>query len=198
MTIAAAPGPSATSNDLIALLQATEGLHLAISNPPDPVRRRWRQALWLASCEHAAPEGYRIRFSGREREDLVIRLVSLEEDAKAVASTSELPPVPEPSTLRRAHPLIIRSRSVISRSGDGWGVSPMEHLADRSCLGCFSRRPSARPDRRSPGAALAFRRASGISPAQRNRSTPPRISLRPGRVHRGPGRLQGQRSHLVR
>jgi hypothetical protein len=85
--------------DLLLQLQNSE-LVVRVSNPPHDERAAYRSAISRAITYGLVPGGYALRHKGRDRGDLVIRLVSLAESPPPV---EPLPPIPVPKTLRDAH-----------------------------------------------------------------------------------------------
>ncbi|MBT2513097.1 hypothetical protein [Arthrobacter sp. ISL-30] len=84
-----------SSVDLIAELQARDGV-LTIPDPAPNTRALYRSAISKVISAGAAPEGYLLRHTGRDRGDLVIRLISRYD---AGQSEEKLPPIPAPTTL---------------------------------------------------------------------------------------------------
>jgi hypothetical protein len=82
------PAPAATAEvSAEALLADLESSGVVtVADPPDSVRRAYRQAMNRAITERLVPEGSVLRHTGRDQGDLVIRLVD----------RVEAPPRPEP------------------------------------------------------------------------------------------------------
>lgn len=112
------------------LLQAGGELH--VPDPEGPERRRWRQTLSLASTEGGLPEGKRLRFTGRDRGDMVIRLVDDTPENQPRPLVIDLPAVPVPKTLRGLHPLLAATRDAVKKQSDGRvstvGIEGVLHL----------------------------------------------------------------------
>ena len=85
--------PSAV--DLIAELQAGDGV-LTIPDPAPNTRAQYRRTISKVISEGAVPEGYLLRHTGRDRGDLVIRLISRYD---AGQSEEKLPSISVPTTL---------------------------------------------------------------------------------------------------
>ncbi|WP_216363295.1 hypothetical protein, partial [Arthrobacter sp. Hiyo1] len=84
---------------LIAELQVGDGV-LTIPDPAPDTRAYYRRAIRRAISDGAVPGGYLLRHTGRDRGDLVIRLISRDE---AGQSAVKLPPIPVPTTLEIVH-----------------------------------------------------------------------------------------------
>jgi hypothetical protein len=84
------------------LLQAIEdaGGVLRVPDPPDPQRRHLRQAIHALINGDELPPGTRVRHSGRDRGDVVVRIT---EEQRPPPKPE---PLPVPQNLRNAHPLI--------------------------------------------------------------------------------------------
>lgn len=64
--------------DLLSELEAADGVH-RVADPTDRVRAAYRRAIRAAISSGAVPDGYRLIHTGRDRGDLVIRLVPFAE-----------------------------------------------------------------------------------------------------------------------
>jgi hypothetical protein len=92
--------------DLIAKLQNGDGV-LTVPDPPPDVRAGYRRAISMARSDGTVPAGHALRHTGRDRGDLVIRLVSRDDARK---SKEKLLHVPVPATLETAHEAVLSLR----------------------------------------------------------------------------------------
>jgi hypothetical protein len=90
-----------SATGLIQALYAAGGV-LRVADPDDAGRRAYRRAIHAAKASGAVPEGSRLRHSGRDRGDMVIRLVKLP-DASRPAKPQ---PVPVPVVHADAEPAL--------------------------------------------------------------------------------------------
>lgn len=79
-----------TDSDLIRALEVGGGI-LRLTDPGDPVRRAYRRAIYAARRSGAIPMDKRLELRGRDRGDLVIRLVSASDDSARA--------IPEPTRI---------------------------------------------------------------------------------------------------
>lgn len=119
MAQAEQPHVARTVAELVARVAAAGG-ELQIPDPTGAERRRWRQTLFVASTEGGLPEGKRLRFSGRDRGDLIIRMVDDIPGNQPRPPILALEPIPVPDTLRGLHPLLAGARDRARKGGDGW------------------------------------------------------------------------------
>lgn len=91
--------------ELVARLRA-EGGEITLVNPGRSERHRWRRAIHDATSRRLAPIGQRITHTGRDKGDLVIRLVPIQEREVRLRPA----PIPVPQRLGRAHPVIANTR----------------------------------------------------------------------------------------
>jgi hypothetical protein len=92
--------------DLLLQLQDSE-LVVRVSNPSHDSRAAYRSAISRAITDGLVPGGYALRHKGRDRGDLVIRLVSLPE---APPPVEPLSPIPVPETLHDLHAVVRKLR----------------------------------------------------------------------------------------
>lgn len=85
--------------DLLAALESEDGV-LTVSDPAPAVRASYRRAISRLTVEGAVPDGYVLHHTGRDRGDLVIRLLPREDDATRKDRPA---PVPIPDSLASAH-----------------------------------------------------------------------------------------------
>lgn len=106
-----------SSSQLVAALIASDN-QLTISDPAPDARAAWRRVLYALINSDAAPRGLRVRHTGRDHGDLVIRLVP---DTPAnVPRPEPLPKVAVPVRLTRPHPLIAATRDAAGKRTTGW------------------------------------------------------------------------------
>ncbi len=97
-------------------LEAGGGI-LRLTDPADRVRREYRRAIHAARTSDALPLDKRLQLSGRDRGDLVIRLVQASEGAPR--ATPEPVPVPEGDDLRLdAAPQLLGVAALLRASAD--------------------------------------------------------------------------------
>lgn len=84
-TSPAEPADEISSQDLLDELQ-TQGGSLTVVDPSASIRASYRRALSRALADQLVPEGFALRYTGRDRGDLVIRLIDRAAE----------PPAPEP------------------------------------------------------------------------------------------------------
>ena len=82
--------------DLLERLRAAGG-QLRLEDPAPAVRAGYRRAISAAITSGGVPDGYRLRHTGRDRGDLIIRLVAAEEDP--ARREPRPPPIPIPETV---------------------------------------------------------------------------------------------------
>lgn len=105
----AAPiGPAAdvTPESLLADLASNEGT-LTVPDPRGAIRGAYRSAMSRAVTEGLVPEGYGLRHTGRDRGDLVIRLVRLADEP---GRPEPLPSIPVPEDLQVRHDAVAALR----------------------------------------------------------------------------------------
>ena len=85
--------------DLLAALESGDGV-LTVPDPAPAVRASYRRAISRLTVEGAVPDGYVLHHTGRDRGDLVIRLLPREDDATRKDRPA---PVPIPDSLASAH-----------------------------------------------------------------------------------------------
>jgi hypothetical protein len=119
---AATPGHTAVAKrdttisvpELVRLVQDAGG-ELRLVDPTPPERAAWRRAIHAAKLG-GLPDGYRLRHSGRDSGDIVIRLVLVEAEVARPAA----PDVRVPARLNRLHPILVATREVAQAGDDGW------------------------------------------------------------------------------
>lgn len=104
-----------TNAEFVDQLNASGG-ELRIEQPSGSERAAWRRALHALVNSTDVPPGFRVRFSGRDRGPLTIRLVP--EDADA--AVREYPTVPVPQRLVRPHPMLVATRDACKQVHEGW------------------------------------------------------------------------------
>lgn len=93
------PAPDVTPESLLADLASNEGT-VTVPDPPGVSRGAYRSAMSRAVTEGLMPEGFGLRHSGRDRGDLVIRLVRLTNEP---GRPEPLPSISVPADLRACH-----------------------------------------------------------------------------------------------
>ena len=88
--------------DLLVELQNAES-GLTLKDPSHGVRAAYRSAISRAVSEGLVAEGYALRHKGRDKGDLVIRLVRLDDVPPPI---ERLPAVPVPETLHGSHAVV--------------------------------------------------------------------------------------------
>lgn len=104
-----------SAGDLLAELEAADGVHL-VENPTGRVRAAYRRAIHAAISSGSVPDGYRLTHSGRDRGDLVIRLVPFAERPPY----QRRPRIAIPSAADPDHPLV----SALTKQADHMPISP--------------------------------------------------------------------------
>lgn len=97
---------SVSPTDLVAELQSSEGV-LTVPDPALEVRAGYRRAISRAITDGLVPDGYVLRHKGRDRGDLVVRLLSRDEAAPV---REQLPLIPVPESLGGAHEAVLELR----------------------------------------------------------------------------------------
>ena len=108
-----------TVAELVELLQRSGGA-ISVADPAESERRQWRQLLYVVSVDGGTPDGFRLRYTGRDRGDLVIRMVLDTPENRPRLAGPELAPVPVPPTLRRLHPLLLATQAAAQKGHGGW------------------------------------------------------------------------------
>jgi hypothetical protein len=101
--------PSISGEDLVQrLVDAGGSLH--IGDPEPAVRAAWRRAIHTAANGGKLPAGMRLWHTGRDKGDLVVRLVA----RRALEATplQKAPPIPVPERLVRPHAIVGRIREL--------------------------------------------------------------------------------------
>ncbi len=95
-----------------------EGGVLRIATPSPAERARWRRTIHAAITQGGLAPGTRLRHTGRDRGDLIIRLV--EDTGDIEPRKPETPKVPVPTRLpARPHPVVAATREAAT-STSGW------------------------------------------------------------------------------
>lgn len=97
---------SVSPADLVTELLSSDGV-LTVPDPESEVRAGYRRAISRAIADGLVPDGYVLRHKGRDRGDLVVRLLSRDEAAPA---REQLPPIPVPEFLDAAHEVVLELR----------------------------------------------------------------------------------------
>ena len=122
--------PARSVEDLVVLLEANSGT-LQVHRPSEPDRRQWRRVIHAATVNGGLPDGTRLRFSGRDSGDMVIRLVPDTQEHQPRRPSVASVPVP----LRLpAHPhSVVAATRASATSTDGWidtrRIGGVAHLA---------------------------------------------------------------------
>ncbi|WP_029089701.1 hypothetical protein [Brevibacterium album] len=109
---------SVTAEALIADLLAHDGT-LTVADPPPEVRAAYRRAMSMAIADGLVPAGSALRHTGRDRGDLVVRLIP-KDDAP---QRPELAPIPVPDDLSRLHDAV---RELRDSRAERLDVTPSE------------------------------------------------------------------------
>ncbi len=94
-----------SGQDLVKSLQ-TGGGEIRIADPVPRERAAWRRAIFQAIDSRLLPWATCLRFSGRDKGEMVIRLLPAAEGE----APGPPPKVPVPGTLRRLHPVLAATR----------------------------------------------------------------------------------------
>ncbi|BFO19686.1 hypothetical protein SHKM778_60740 [Streptomyces sp. KM77-8] len=132
--LAPADGPA-----LLARIREAGGA-LTVTDCGPKTRARWRAAYYHALHHGHVPDGCKLRFNGRDKGDMVLKIV--DEAARKAAEPPAVPMVEVPDELpRKPHPLVARTLKKLGRSKttadtrDLPDVVPMNisrHLTDRA------------------------------------------------------------------
>jgi hypothetical protein len=99
--------------ELISRLRSASG-KITVPDPAPQTRGRWRAAYYDALHHGHVPEGYKLRWSGRQRGDCVFALV--DEEAEKAAQPPPMPAVDVPASVGRPHRLVRATRKALGRS----------------------------------------------------------------------------------
>ena len=80
---------------------------MSVADPPGPLRAAYRRAISRAITTGLVPAGHRLRHSGRDHGDLVIRLARLDDEPPPPEPLSE---IPVPSSLEGCHAAVAAIR----------------------------------------------------------------------------------------
>jgi hypothetical protein len=108
-SLQASPKVGMGGSELVARLCA-DGGEITIVNPQPSERHRWRRAIHEATSQRLAPTDRRVTHTGRDKGDLVIRLVPTQQPEMRPRPA----PVPVPERLGRAHPIIATTRQTLA------------------------------------------------------------------------------------
>ena len=100
------PAPDVTPESLLAELGSTGGT-LTVPDPEGSIRGAYRSAMSLAVTAGLVPEGYGLRHTGRDRGDLIIRLVRLADELRRPEA---LPAIGVPVDLLVCHAAVAELR----------------------------------------------------------------------------------------
>jgi hypothetical protein len=106
-----------TVGELVERVTANGG-SLTIVDPDPSERRRWRRAIYFAVNSGGLPTGMRLRHAGRDRGDLVLRLVP-DTPENQPRKTPE-PSIPVRARLDHPHPAIAATSKALRRGSGGW------------------------------------------------------------------------------
>ena len=96
--------------ELVALLRQNDN-EIRVPDPPAPDRMAWRRVIFAVLNSDAVPTGLRLRHTGRDHGDLIMRLVP---DVPENQPRKEHPePLPVPERLTKSHPLLAATRAAI-------------------------------------------------------------------------------------
>ena len=90
---------------------------MMIPDPPPVRRAAYRRVIHEILNGDFVPPGLRLRYKGRDRGDLTLTIVPIEEEPRP-----EIPPapIPVPETLRGCHAIIKETREVAGKGKTGW------------------------------------------------------------------------------
>ena len=94
--------PNPSGPELLELVREADD-HLVIPNPNRALRAACRRAIRAIFTGDLVPTGFRLRYTGRNRGDLVLSIVPIED---APRPPDPLPSIPIPESLRGCHPII--------------------------------------------------------------------------------------------
>jgi hypothetical protein len=97
---------------------AAGGGSCTIADPKPPERAAWRRAISVVLTNpELAPPGTKLKHSGRDSGDMVIRLQSVDDES----ATTPNPTIPVPQRLTRPHPLVSATKAATenAKSHDG-------------------------------------------------------------------------------
>ncbi|MEU0375212.1 hypothetical protein ABZ070_34640 [Streptomyces sp. NPDC006283] len=125
--------------ELLARLREAGGT-LTVPDPGPRTRGCWRSAYYHALHQGHVPDSFKLRMTGRDKGDVILRLI--DEAARKAAEPAPVPVIDVPESLpARPHPLVARTRTALGRSknvADTRGRPDMvpirvsRHLADRA------------------------------------------------------------------
>lgn len=88
---------------VVEAVQSQEG-KLTVTNPSAQARQGYITAIRQARQQGLVPDGFSLRYTGRDRGDLIVTLTSL--DRTALSQASDLPAVEVPTELSTLHPVV--------------------------------------------------------------------------------------------
>lgn len=110
--------PTPSVDNLVSRIQSGGGA-LRITSPQSTERAAWRRTIHAALNGGGLPAGLRLRYSGRDSGDLVIRLVSDTEENQPQQARPALVQVPA-RLPNRPHSVVTATRDVAHPGPDGW------------------------------------------------------------------------------
>ena len=105
-----------TGPELLAAVQAADD-RLVIPDPGTAFRAACRRAIHAILTDDLVSTGFRLRYTGRNRGDLVLSIVPIED---APRPPDPLPSIPIPESLRGCGPIISATREVAGNRKTGW------------------------------------------------------------------------------
>ena len=105
-----------SGGDLLAAITEAGG-NLRIADPAPVLRASYRRALHELINGDLLPPDKRLRYTGRDRGELVVSIVAIEDEPRP-----HLPPdpIPIPADLRGCHPLLRATRDAVGQGKAGW------------------------------------------------------------------------------
>jgi hypothetical protein len=101
--------PTVSGEDLIQRLVDAGG-SLRVPDPEPAVRAAWRRTIHAVANGGKLPEGTRLWHTGRDKGDLVVRLVARR--ALETKTQQKAPPIPVPERLIRPHAIVARIKEL--------------------------------------------------------------------------------------
>ncbi|MEU8132132.1 hypothetical protein [Streptodolium elevatio] len=99
--------------ELLARIVQGQGT-VTVTDPGPGTRNRWKAAYYHALHHGHVPEGHKLRFTGRNKGDIVIRL--LNEEAQRAEEPPPVPLIEVPQELAHPHSLVARAAKSLGRS----------------------------------------------------------------------------------
>lgn len=101
--------PAISGDELVEQVTAAGG-SLRIPDPEPATRAAWRRAIHAAARSSSLPAGMRLWHTGRDKGDLVIRL--LPRRAPSLRSPQDAPTIAVPERLTRPHPIVTQLKEL--------------------------------------------------------------------------------------